>query len=499
MVDAAAATAPAIARVTALIGGTWRELHGPTVTIQNPANGTALAEMRLGTAEDAATAVAAARAALPGWAATPLNKRLQLMFQFRELLVRSADELSRILVREHGKTFDEARGDLQRGIEVVELCCGAQAYLSGESQSELAGGMDAQTWREPIGVCVGITPFNFPAMVPMWMFPIALVCGNTFVLKPSEKVPMTAVRLAQLIEEAGFPPGVFNLIHGTREVVETLCTHPDVAAISFVGSTSVAEAVYRMGTQHGKRVQAAGGAKNAMVVMPDADMDSTIRGLIGAAYGCAGQRCMANSLVMGVGSIADELRDRLCQAIDAIIVGDASQDQRTGMGPLIDAASCKRVREGIADGVREGGELVRDGRVGVPTRGHFVGPTLIDRVAPTSMLAKREWFGPLLAQLRPTDLDQAISWINSHEYGNGAVIATRDGAAARTFAKGVQCGMIGVNVAVPAALAPYAFSGWNRSFFGDLHVQGREGFTFYTRQKLVLSRWDGAYRRTLGW
>jgi len=483
--------------IPALIGDDWRECSGERMVVDNPATGEAIGELALGTADDAAAVVAAACAALPGWASTPLSKRVALMFRLRELLTAAADELAGIIVREHGKTRDEARGDVQRGIEVVELCCGAQAQLSGESHAEFATGIDALTWRDPIGVCVGITPFNFPAMVPLWMFPVALVCGNTFVLKPSEKVPLTALRLAELVREAGFPPGVFNLVHGTRAVVEALCSHGDVAAISFVGSTRVAEAVYHLGTQHGKRVQAAGGAKNAMVVLPDAEMDSTLRGIVGAAYGCSGQRCMAGSLVLGVGEAGDAVREGLCAAIDGMRVGDCGAG--ADMGPLIDAASKQRVLDGIATGEREGAELVRDGRHGVPEQGHFVGPTLFDRVDPAGELAREEWFGPLLALERPQDLDEAIAWINAHEVGNGAVICTRDGAAARRFAREVQCGMVGINVAVPAALAPYAFSGWKRSFFGDLHVQGREGFFFYTRQKLVLGRWDDQYRRSLGW
>ena len=477
--------------VPALIGDDWQPLGGERIAVTNPANGEVLAELPLGTPADADAAVQAARAALPGWAATPLSKRVALMHRLRALLADAAEDLARLLVREHG--------DVQRGLEVVELCCGAQAQLAGDAHGEFATGIDALTWREPVGVCVGITPFNFPAMVPLWMFPVALVCGNTFVLKPSEKVPLTAVRLAELVREAGFPPGVFNLVHGTRAVVETLCSHDDVAAISFVGSTAVAEAVYRLGTSHGKRVQAAGGAKNAMVVMPDADLDSTLRGIVGAAYGCAGQRCMAGSLVLAVGDAGDRVRDGLAAAIDAMRVGDASVDDTVDMGPLIDAAARDKVLAGIAAGEAEGAELVRDGRSQGPDGGPFVGPTLFDRVDPAGELARSEWFGPLLAMARPRDLGQAIDWINAHEVGNGAVINTGSGGAARRFAREVQCGMVGVNVAVPAALAPYAFSGWKRSFFGDLHVQGQEGFQFYTRQKLVLSRWDDAYQRTQGW
>jgi malonate-semialdehyde dehydrogenase (acetylating)/methylmalonate-semialdehyde dehydrogenase len=482
-----------------LIGERWLDRAERFLDLTNPATGEALCRVPMGGAAEVDAAVQAATAGFEQWRAQPVAKRMTVLFRYRELLDRNAEELARCISRENGKTLDEARGDLRRGIEVVEFACGAPTLAAGEAVGELASGIDSTTWREPIGVCAGITPFNFPAMVPLWMFPIALACGSSFVLKPSEKTPLTAVRLAELLREAGLPAGVFNLVHGGREVVEALCQHPGIAAVSFVGSTPVAEAVYRMGTASGKRVQAAGGAKNCLVVMPDADPDATIRAIMGASFGCAGQRCMAGSIVMGVGAAADGLRERLCAEIDRVAVGDPLGEARADMGPLIDAASRDRVHRGIAAGVAEGAELVRDGRSGVPARGNFVRPTLFDRVQPGSKFAREEWFGPLLSMQRPKDLAEAVAWANAHEYGNGAVIFTGDGGAARRFAREIRCGMVGVNVPVPAALAPYAFSGWNRSFFGDLHVQGREGFQFYTRQKLVLARWDAGYKRTLGW
>ncbi len=480
------------------IGGEWTHLGSKTYDVKNPANGGGLAEVSMATASDVDAAVHAASIAFADWSATPLSKRMQIMHNYRAILVREADAIAELITAEHGKTIAEARGDIQRGIEVVELCCGANRYLAAEGNQEIASNIDAQTWREPIGVCVGITPFNFPAMVPLWMFPVALVSGNTFILKPSEKVPLTACRLVELASEAGLPDGVLSVIHGERDVVEALITHKDTVAISFVGSTPVAEKVYQLGTHHGKRVQAAGGAKNALVVLDDADIDNTVRNIIGAAYGCSGQRCMAGSLVIAVGDVGDRLANALCVAIDKLKTGDASRDNSVDVGPLINEASRERVERGIETGLKEGAQLIRDGRE-VINEGQFIGPSLFDHVQPKHQVAIEEWFGPLLCMMRAKDLDEAIAWLNSSEYGNGTVIFTQNGAAARDFARNVQCGMVGVNVGVPAALAPYSFSGRKRSFFGDLHVQGQEGFLFYTQQKLILSRWDDNYKRSMGW
>jgi malonate-semialdehyde dehydrogenase (acetylating)/methylmalonate-semialdehyde dehydrogenase len=488
------------ARVPVLVGDACRVPEVPHWgEVWNPSRGEVLARVPLCGAEEVAAAVAAASRALPAWSRTPATARAARLFAFKAKLEAHFEELATLVTRENGKTLDEARGDVRRGIEVVEFACGVAHLGKGETLPQIAEHIDGVTMREPVGVCVGITPFNFPAMVPLWMFPLAVACGNTFVLKPSEKVPLTAVRLGELAWEAGWPPGVFNVVHGGREAVDALLTHPDVAAISFVGSTHVAEHVYVTGCRHGKRVQAAGGAKNVMVVMPDADPDATIRAVMGAAYGCAGQRCMAGSLLLGVGAAGPAMRERLAGAIDNVVVGDTSSDPAADMGPLIDAASQDRVRGYIDRGAAEGARLVRDGRQGIPERGFFVRPTLFEAANPDLSIARDEIFGPVLTMLQPRDLDEAIAWANRSPYGNGAVIFTGSGGSARQFAREIRCGMVGVNVGVPAPMAVFAFSGWNRSFFGDLHVQGTEGLMFYTRQKVVLSRWDASYRRTQGW
>jgi malonate-semialdehyde dehydrogenase (acetylating) / methylmalonate-semialdehyde dehydrogenase len=468
--------------------------------VYNPSTGEVIAEVPVSRAEDVEAAVSAAKRAFAGWATTPAPRRAACLFRYRELLERHTDELTRLITRENGKTLEEARGDVRRGVEVVEFACGIAHLAKGESLPQVADQIDAVTLREPLGVCVGITPFNFPAMVPMWMFPLAIACGNTFVLKPSEKVPLTAVRLAELFLEAGLPGGVLNVVHGGREVVDALCTHPDVAAVSFVGSSPVAEHVYRLATQHGKRVQAAGGAKNVLLVMPDADPDSTLRAILGSAYGCAGQRCMAGSVLMGVGQpTADEWRERIATALAAYTVDDTSANDRADMGPVIDAAAQQRVLGYVESAADCGADVAYDGRAQAPSRGFFVGPVLLDQVSPETKLFREEIFGPVLSLLRPRTLDEAIATMNGLSFGNGATIFTASGAAARQFTREIQCGMVGVNVGVPAPMAQFSFSGWNRSFFGDLHVQGQEGVLFYTRQKMVLSRWDKAYVRAQGW
>ena len=482
------------------IGGTWRQVEvGGAADVYNPSAGEVIARLPMCTAAEVDAAAQAAHAAFASWSRVPAVGRAAILFKYRALLEERFEELARLVTEENGKTFDEAKGDVKRGIEVVEFACGIAQLSKGESLPQVADHIDGLTMREPLGVCAGITPFNFPAMVPLWMFPLAIACGNTFILKPSEKVPLTAMRLAEIFESAGLPPGVFNVVHGGREVVDALCSHPLIASVSFVGSTAVAQHVYTLGTKNGKRVQAAGGAKNALIVMPDADPEPTIRAVMGAAFGCAGQRCMAGSLLMAVGDAAEPLKKRLLAAMDALKVGDTHADAKAEMGPVIDSAAKSRVREYIEKGVASGAELARDGRGQVPKRGFFVGPTLFDRVAPKMSLAQDEIFGPLLSMLRPKTLDEAIAWTNASPYGNGSSLFTGSGQAARQFTRDVQCGMLGVNVGVPAPMAFFAFSGWNRSFFGDLHVQGAEGVMFYTRQKVVLSRWDDQYRRQQGW
>lgn len=465
----------------------------------NPSRGETIAETPESTAADVDGAVRAARAALPAWADTPVVERARVMFRFAHLLETHFEELARLVTREHGKTHEEAKGDIRRGIEMVELACHAPTMLMGQTLDNVARGIDGRVERHPVGVCVGITPFNFPAMVPLWMFPIAIACGNTFILKPSPKVPLTAMRMAELLQEAGLPQGVFNIVHGGAEAVDALLKHPDVAAISFVGSTRIAKYVYETGTAHGKRVQAAGGAKNYMLVLPDADLDATTNQIIGAAFGCSGQRCMAGSIAVAVGKAGDPLIESLDTAAKKMRVGATDQDDSIDMGPVIDAAARDRIHSYIDLGLKEGALLATDGRAAAADNGFFIGPTIFDRVAPQMQIAHDEIFGPVLSVMRVDTLDDAIAQANRSNYGNGAVIFTRDGGAARHFARYAQCGMIGINVGVPAPMAVFPFTGWNQSFFGDLHIQGSEGFQFYTHNKVVLSRWNDPGKRVLGW
>lgn len=486
--------------VPLFIGGQMRQSSAAVFTpVNNPSTGEAIARTPAGNAADVDAAVNAASVAFAAWSATPVTRRAKILFDCRQLVLRHADELSRMICTENGKTLEEARGDVARGIEVLEFACNIPHLLKGECLPQVAEQLDAATSREPLGVCAGITPFNFPAMVPMWMFPLAIACGNTFVLKPSEKVPLTANRLAALFHEAGLPAGVLNVVHGGQDVVEALCAHPQIRAVSFVGSTGVARRVYQLATAHGKRVQAAGGAKNVLLVMPDAEWDPAVRAIMGSAFGCAGQRCMAGSLLMGVGRAADEARERTLAAMEALRVDDTSRNPEAGMGPVIDAAARDRLFGLIDSEARGGGALVRDGRRGIPERGFFVGPTLFDEVTPGSVLFRQEHFGPVLSLARPKSLDEALGWLNQLPFGNGATIFTTSGAAAREFTRRIQCGMVGINVGVPAPMAPFPFAGWGESFFGDLHVQGMEGVHFYTRQKVVLTRWDAGYVRRQGW
>ncbi|MFN0084530.1 MAG: CoA-acylating methylmalonate-semialdehyde dehydrogenase [Blastocatellia bacterium] len=470
--------------------------------VYNPSRGEILAEVPPGEEKDVDLAVAAARRALPGWAETPAVERARVLFRFKHLLEENFEALAQLVTREHGKTLDESRGDVRRGIEVVEMACGVPSMLMGQSLDNVARGIDGVVQRHPVGVSVGITPFNFPAMVPMWMFPLAIACGNSFILKPSPKVPLTAMRLAELFTEAGLPAGVLNVLHGGREVVDPLLRHPDVAAVSFVGSTPVARHIYQTGAAHGKRVQAAGGAKNYMLVMPDADLDQAIGQIAGASFGCSGQRCMAGSIAVAVGKAADPLIERLRASAAEMRVGPTDKGNDVDLGPVIDPEARDRIRGYIETGLGEGASLAADGRavsLTEKTGGFFVGPTIFDRVQPEMRIARDEIFGPVLSVMRVDDLSEAIAIANQSPYGNGAVLFTRDGAAARAFARYVECGMIGINVGVPAPMAVFPFTGWNQSFFGDLHVQGSEGVQFYTRNKVVLSRWNDSAKRVQGW
>ncbi len=473
------------------IGGAAQKASSTrTGEVYNPSTGRVLAQVPLGTSADADRAVQAAAAALPQWSETPVVERARVMFRFRELMHAHFDELAALITREHGKTLAEAKAEMQRGIEMVEFACGIPSLIMGQSLENLASSVDCETSRHPLGVCVGITPFNFPSMVPLWMFPVAITCGNTFILKPSEKVPLSANRLAELLHEALLPPGVFNVVHGDQELVNALLVHPQVRAISFVGSTSVAKRIYEVGTAHGKRVQSAGGAKNHLIIMPDADLDQAVKALQASAFGCAGERCMAGSVAVPVGRIADDLVAGLCRVGREMKVGATDSGAAVDMGPLISQPHRDRVASYLDVAKSEGADVVLDGRqASVARDGFLLGPSLVDRVLPTMRVAREEIFGPVLSVLRADSLEQALAVGRQCEYGNGASIFTRSGWAAREFKRHFNAGMIGINVGVPAPMAWFPFTGWNKSFFGDLHVQGTEGVYFYTQQKMTLSRW----------
>ncbi len=469
---------------------------GRSGAVFDPALGRVQAHVAFASAAETRLAIRSAKAALPAWAETPPLQRARVLFRFKELLERDADELTALLTREHGKVLSDARGELGRGIEIVEFACGIPHLLKGEFSDSVGNDIDSWSLRQPVGVCAGITPFNFPAMVPMWMFPIAIACGNTFVLKPSEKDPSCPLRLAALLSEAGLPRGVLNVVNGDREAVDTLLTDPDVAAVSFVGSTAVAEYVYRTASAHGKRVQALGGAKNHLVVMPDANLDQAAQALIGAAYGSAGERCMAISVAVAVGQSAEPLVDRLKQLVAAIRVGPGTAPH-VDMGPLITREHRERVSDYIATGIDEGAKLVVDGRkLGVAGHdgGFFLGATLFDHVAQHMRIYREEIFGPVLVVVRVPDLAAALELVRANEFGNGVSIFTTDGGVARNFCHAVEAGMVGVNVPIPVPMAFHSFGGWKRSLFGTLYVHGMDGVRFYTRLKTVTSRWPGKPR-----
>jgi malonate-semialdehyde dehydrogenase (acetylating)/methylmalonate-semialdehyde dehydrogenase len=464
---------------------------GRHADVYNPAVGAPCARVALGTADDVNAAVAAAAAAFPAWAETPPLARARVLFKYLQLLQQHVDEFAAMITREHGKTFSDAQGEVARGIEVVEFAVGIPQLLKGEFTDQIARGIDAWSMRQPLGVVAGITPFNFPVMVPMWMFPVAIACGNTFVLKPSERDPSPSLLHAKLLKEAGLPDGVFNVVQGDKVTVDALLDHPQVEAISFVGSTPIAEYIYSRGTAAGKRVQALGGAKNHMVVMPDADMDMAVDALIGAAYGSAGERCMAISVAVAVGGAADKLVDALARRTAALKIDDGMA-AGAEMGPVVTSAAKQRIERLIGEGVEQGATLVVDGRgYQVPGRenGFFVGGTLFDHVTRDMSIYKEEIFGPVLCVVRMPDVGSAVEMINANEYGNGVAVFTRDGGVAREFVRKIQVGMVGVNVPLPVPMAFNSFGGWKRSLFGDHHAYGPEGVRFYTRHKAVMQRW----------
>lgn len=489
------------ASIAHYINGQMTEgFSGQTSPVTNPATGEVSGRVALAGGADVEAAVAAASAAFPAWADTPPIRRARVMFRFLELLNAHKDELAEAITREHGKVFTDAQGEVARGIDIVEFACGIPQLLKGDYTEQVSGGIDNWTMRQPLGVVAGITPFNFPAMVPMWMFPVAIACGNTFILKPSPLDPSASLLIADLLKRAGLPDGVFNVVQGDKESVEALIDHPEVQALSFVGSTPIANLIYERGARHGKRVQALGGAKNHMVVMPDADLDKAVDALIGAAYGSAGERCMAISVAVLVGDVADEIVPRLAERARALKVKNG-MELDAEMGPIVTAQAHQRITGYIEKGVAEGAELVVDGRdFDVASAGEgceegfWMGGSLFDRVTPEMTIYKEEIFGPVLACVRVPDIATAIRLINEHEFGNGVSCFTESGSVAREFGRRIQVGMVGINVPIPVPMAWHGFGGWKRSMFGDTHAYGEEGVRFYTRQKSIMQRWSDSIR-----
>jgi len=468
-----------------------------TSPVFNPATGEAIATLPLSTNAEIDAAVAAAKAALPGWANTTPMKRARVLFKFKQLLDEHADELAREISREHGKVHDDALGEVARGIDVVDFACGIPQLLKGEFSRNVGPNIDTYSDRQPLGVVAGITPFNFPAMVPLWMYPIAIACGNTFILKPSERDPSAPMLAWKLFQEAGLPDGVFNIVHGDKEAVDHILDHPDIKAVSFVGSTPIAEYVYQRGTKAGKRVQALGGAKNHMIILPDADMDQAADALMGAGYGSAGERCMAISVAVPVGDkTADALVAKLKPRVEALKIGPAT-DKDAQMGPIVSKMQRDKIVGYIDSGVEQGAELVVDGR-GFSLQGYengfFVGGTLFDHVKPDMKIYREEIFGPVLSVVRTHSYQEAVDLIHGHEYANGTAIFTRDGDAAREFADKIEVGMVGINVPIPVPVAYHSFGGWKRSLFGDHSIYGPEGVHFYTRLKTVTTRWPAGIK-----
>ena len=472
-------------------GKTYKGSSSRKGKVFNPATGSQESEVLLGTKSDLEHAVENAKTAFEKWSQVTPLQRARIIFKYKELIEKNYDELTKLIVSEHGKVYEDAKGSLTRGLEIVEFACGIPQMLKGEFTENVGTNIDSWSMRQPLGVCAGITPFNFPAMVPMWMFPMAIACGNTFILKPSEKDPSCSIRLAQLFSEAGLPNGVLNVVNGDKEVVDSILTNKDVKAVSFVGSTPIAKYIYENAAKNEKRVQALGGAKNHCVVMPDCDMDQAVNGLMGAAYGSAGERCMAQSVAVAVGGIGDKLVEKLSKKVEALKVGPGL-DKNSEMGPLVTKEHLEKVRGYVDLGVKEGAKLVVDGRdikLQGYENGFFIGGCLFDNVTKNMRIYNEEIFGPVLSVVRVKDFNDAIQLINDHEFGNGTSVYTRDGDVGRTFANKIKVGMVGINIPIPVPVAFHSFGGWKRSLFGDLHMHGPEGVKFYTKLKTITSRW----------
>jgi malonate-semialdehyde dehydrogenase (acetylating)/methylmalonate-semialdehyde dehydrogenase len=483
------ATESKVETVSFYINGAWEKPEGRRMqAVTNPATGAALAEVPYASEADVDRAVRTAHEAFLKWREVPVVDRVQVLYRYKALLDKYADDVARILTQENGKTTDDARAEVRRMIQMVEVACGMPSLMMGDSLNDVAAGIDCKTIRQPIGVCAGITPFNFPAMVPLWMYPFAIACGNTFVLKPSEKVPLTPTRAIELLHDAGLPAGVLNLIHGGKETVDALLRHPLVKAVSFVGSTPVAKYIYATAAAQGKRVQALGGAKNHLIVMPDADMPKTVEAIIGSAFGAAGERCLAGSVLVPVGDAAGPLLDLLVKRTKALTVGDGSQ-HGVEMGPLVTSDHCKKVEGYVEKGVAEGATPLVDGREKRAAGGFFLGPTIFDHVTAEMTIAREEIFGPVLSVMRVETLDDAINLVNRSPFGNATAIFTSSGKAAREYSSRCEVGMVGINVGVAAPMAFFPFAGWKNSFFGDLHAHGKDAVAFYTEQKVIMSRW----------
>ena len=462
----------------------------------NPAIGKQESEVRLGTKQDLDLAVQKAKKAFETWSNVTPIQRARIIFKYKEIIEKNSDLLAKMIVSEHGKVYEDAKGSLTRGLEVVEFACGIPQMLKGDFTENVGTNIDSWSVRQPLGVCAGITPFNFPAMVPMWMFPMAIACGNTFVLKPSEKDPSCPLKLAELFSEAGLPDGVLNVVNGDKEVVDAILEHKDISAVSFVGSTPIAKYIYENAAKNEKRVQALGGAKNHCVVMPDCDLDQAVNGLMGAAYGSAGERCMAQSVAVAVGNVGDKLVDELSKKVEALKIGPG-MDKNSEMGPLVTKEHLERVRGYVDLGIKEGADLVVDGRdikLQGYEDGYYIGGCLFDHVKKDMRIYKEEIFGPVLSVVRAKDFNEALNLINDHEFGNGTSIYTRDGDAGRTFANQIKVGMVGINIPIPVPVAFHSFGGWKRSLFGDQHMHGPEGVRFYTKLKTITSRWPSGVR-----